>query len=162
MVASPALPAQPSRARRVLLWLAVLPAAVLAVLVVGVAIDVLLNVAELSPVAAFVRDRMGTQALGQLLQSFFAPLVFIWAGTRVAPSGKRAVALVLALLYLAYNAWQFVQLAQAGATWELITGSGQAGFFVALGVANVLGFAVGIYLMVFRKPVPAIPATVGQ
>jgi hypothetical protein len=139
-------------------WFAVLPAAVLAPAVIGTAVDIAIGFEDLSPIAAGLRAWIGPHDFGQLVQSFLAPLTFIWVGAQVAPSRRRTVGLVLAALYLAFTGWQIAQLAQAGVTREAIGESGRAVLLAAEETLSLLGFALGIYLTVFRKPAPAAAA----
>jgi hypothetical protein len=126
-----------------------LPGAVVGYVAAALAIDVLKNFEELSPVAAALRDWIGPADFGHLLDAFFLPLALIWTGVRVAPSAKRIVTVVLAGVYVAYNVWRFAQLGQSGVTLESL--SGDASFLVALAVLQILGVGAGVYLAAFRK-----------
>lgn len=80
-------------------WLAVLPAAILGAVLVSFPIHwFALGLTGNTPISMIRLDREVTEAVERLLQAFFGPYAFVWAGARVAPTFRVATAIVLTAL----------------------------------------------------------------
>jgi hypothetical protein len=146
-------------------WFLILPGAVVAPAIVSFPIDYVVNSDELAGVGAMLRAFLGTESLGQLLQSFFAPVAFIGVGTWVAPKFKSRAAILLTGLYVAYTLFEYVQLpSRVGLSQQEVmtrlAESGKLSFLVVGFVLNVIGIAVGLIAalrMATPTPAPQLP-----
>lgn len=117
--------------RAVLLWLAALPAAVLASVVVAIVLDI----------AAALAGQYSTDAISGLARSGMMGYGFVVVGSHVAPKKHPAVPLVLASIYCAV----LVLLVYAVVSNEMLSFEGPQGLAivsVVVGIAAAFGTAV--------------------
>jgi len=128
-------------------WLAVLPAAVLAVLIVSFpvhwAVLIFINMSNSEEAGLLGLLNWPPESLERLGQAFFAPLALVYIGAKVAPAFKLHTAGVLMILYaigLGY-ALTYGSLIGAYEGWLWLEFGGVA----ALGVAGVITGGSSVY-----------------
>lgn len=95
----------PRRSRYILRWVAIIPGAVLAVLVVMFPIHWLVMLQYVDHGEGSLKGILNPRTLESLANAFFTPFIFIAAGSAIAPRYKLPTGTFLALLLVPLYVW---------------------------------------------------------